>query len=62
MVELVNYVRGAKRKAGVIRILLPGEREAALAKKQARTGILLPEEVHKAIRTAARDLGLAVPM
>jgi LDH2 family malate/lactate/ureidoglycolate dehydrogenase len=62
MAELARYMRGHKRVAGVTRILLPGEREAALAKKQARTGILLPEEVRKAIDTAARELGMAAPV
>jgi LDH2 family malate/lactate/ureidoglycolate dehydrogenase len=60
--ELARYMRGAKHMAGVTRILLPGERETALAKKQTRTGILLPPEVRKAIDTAARELGLAAPL
>ena len=60
--KLVHYVRQAKRLTGVERIMLPGEREAALAEEQEHIGIALPKEVREAIDRVARNLGLTAPV
>jgi LDH2 family malate/lactate/ureidoglycolate dehydrogenase len=56
--EAAAQVHGSTRRAGVDRLLVPGELEAGIEADYARSGILLSAATIEGISTAAKALGI----
>jgi LDH2 family malate/lactate/ureidoglycolate dehydrogenase len=57
--DLVSRVHQSPPAAGVVRVVVPGERSAEAAAQHARDGITVPAEVLRELATIADELGIA---